>query len=268
MITTLPGAIDMKPGSAAKPLLRHRRSWSTEGAELDGAASWQPLHRRAPGPARCAPSTATTSGSCRPISRSIAAATSPATAAAATKTAITGSPAGSTTCSTSPATGSAPPRSRARWSSHASVAEAAVVGYPHDIKGQGIYAYVTLVVGVEPSAGLEQALRQQVRSEIGPIATPDLIHLTPGSAEDALRQDHAPHPAQDRRERIWRARRHLDPGRPVAGRRPHRRATSDWRTQPGLEAVVTGWIVAADIGGTQRGSRSPTSSPASGRASA
>jgi acetyl-CoA synthetase len=63
--------------------------------------------------------------------------------------------------------------------SHASVAEAAVVGYPHDIKGQGIYAYVTLVVGVEPNAGLEQALRQQVRSEIGPIATPDLIHFTP-----------------------------------------------------------------------------------------
>ena len=62
---------------------------------------------------------------------------------------------------------------------HEKVSEAAVVGYPHDIKGQGIYAYVTLVVGVEPSAGLEQALRQQVRNEISPIATPDLIHFTP-----------------------------------------------------------------------------------------
>src|SRR5688500_2928550 len=63
--------------------------------------------------------------------------------------------------------------------SHAAVAEAAVVGYPHDIKGQGIYAYVTLVVGEEPSAELEQALRQQVRTEISPIATPDILHFTP-----------------------------------------------------------------------------------------
>jgi acetyl-CoA synthetase len=63
--------------------------------------------------------------------------------------------------------------------SHAAVAEAAVVGYPHDIKGQGIYAYVTLVVDEAPSAELEQALRRQVRSEISPIATPDLIHFTP-----------------------------------------------------------------------------------------
>ena len=62
---------------------------------------------------------------------------------------------------------------------HAAVAEAAVVGYPHDIKGQGIYAYVTLIVGEPPSDALEQALRRQVRSEIGPIATPDLIHFTP-----------------------------------------------------------------------------------------
>jgi acetyl-CoA synthetase len=63
--------------------------------------------------------------------------------------------------------------------SHAAVAEAAVVGYPHDIKGQGIYAYVTLVVGEEPSPELEQALRQQVRTEISPIATPDILHFTP-----------------------------------------------------------------------------------------
>jgi acetyl-CoA synthetase len=55
-----------------------------------------------------------------------------------------------------------------------------VVGYPHDINGQGIYCYVTLIVGEAPSAGLEQALRQHVRTEIGPIASPDLIHFTPG----------------------------------------------------------------------------------------
>jgi acetyl-CoA synthetase len=63
--------------------------------------------------------------------------------------------------------------------SHPAVAEAAVVGYPHDLKGQGIYCYVTLVVGVEPSEALEKALRQHVRDEISPIATPDLIHFTP-----------------------------------------------------------------------------------------
>jgi acetyl-CoA synthetase len=62
---------------------------------------------------------------------------------------------------------------------HALVAEAAVVGYPHDIKGTGIYAYVTLNAGEEPSEALEAKLRQQVRTEIGAIATPDLIHFTP-----------------------------------------------------------------------------------------
>ena len=62
---------------------------------------------------------------------------------------------------------------------HDLVAEAAVVGFPHDIKGQGIYAYVTLNAGVEPTEEIAAALRQQVRTEIGPIATPDHIHLTP-----------------------------------------------------------------------------------------
>ncbi|HEY1504646.1 MAG TPA: acetate--CoA ligase [Stellaceae bacterium] len=60
------------------------------------------------------------------------------------------------------------------------VAEAAVVGYPHDIKGQGIYAYVTLKLGVEPSEPLRQELTQWVRKQIGPIATPDLIQWAPG----------------------------------------------------------------------------------------
>ena len=63
--------------------------------------------------------------------------------------------------------------------SHPSVAEAAVVGYPHDIKGQGIYCYVTLLVGEQPSELLEQQLRDHVRKEIGPIASPDIIHFTP-----------------------------------------------------------------------------------------
>ena len=63
---------------------------------------------------------------------------------------------------------------------HEAVAEAAVVGYPHDIKGEGIYAYVTLVAGVEHSDELRAELRQWVRKEIGPIASPDLIQWAPG----------------------------------------------------------------------------------------
>ncbi|MCB1495394.1 MAG: acetate--CoA ligase [Bauldia sp.] len=63
---------------------------------------------------------------------------------------------------------------------HPKVSEAAVVGYPHDIKGQGIYAYVTLMVGEEPSDALQNELKQWVRKEIGPIAQPDLIHFAPG----------------------------------------------------------------------------------------
>jgi acetyl-CoA synthetase len=63
---------------------------------------------------------------------------------------------------------------------HALVSEAAVVGYPHDIKGQGIYAYVTLMSGSEGSEDLRKELVAWVRREIGPIATPDIVHFTPG----------------------------------------------------------------------------------------
>jgi acetyl-CoA synthetase len=63
---------------------------------------------------------------------------------------------------------------------HALVSEAAVVGYPHDIKGQGIYAYVTLMAGTEPSDALRKELSGWVRKEIGPIASPDLIQFAPG----------------------------------------------------------------------------------------
>lgn len=62
---------------------------------------------------------------------------------------------------------------------HPSVSEAAVVGYPHDIKGQGIYCYVSLLGGVEPNDALLDELRQWVRKEIGPIATPDKIQWAP-----------------------------------------------------------------------------------------
>jgi acetyl-CoA synthetase len=64
--------------------------------------------------------------------------------------------------------------------SHRSVAEAAVVGYPHAIKGQGIYCYVTLMEGEAESEALDRALKQHVRTEIGPIATPDILHFTRG----------------------------------------------------------------------------------------
>ena len=62
---------------------------------------------------------------------------------------------------------------------HESVAEAAVVGYPHDIKGQGIYAYVTLMTGESASDTVETGIKQAVRQQIGPIATPDKIQFTP-----------------------------------------------------------------------------------------
>ena len=62
---------------------------------------------------------------------------------------------------------------------HPQVAESAVVGYPHDIKGQGIYAYVTLIEGCEPSDELAAELRQWTRKEIGPIATPDVLQWAP-----------------------------------------------------------------------------------------
>ncbi len=63
---------------------------------------------------------------------------------------------------------------------HPKVSESAVVGYPHDIKGQGIYAYVTLMEGIDPSDDLRQELSDWVRKEIGPIAKPDLLQWAPG----------------------------------------------------------------------------------------
>jgi acetyl-CoA synthetase len=62
---------------------------------------------------------------------------------------------------------------------HPKVSEAAVVGYPHDIKGQGIYAYVTLMAGEKPTEALRKELVQWVRTEIGPIASPDLVQFAP-----------------------------------------------------------------------------------------
>ena len=63
---------------------------------------------------------------------------------------------------------------------HPKVSESAVVGYPHDVKGQGIYAYVTLMEGLEPTEELKIELGNWVRNEIGPIAKPDLLQWAPG----------------------------------------------------------------------------------------
>jgi len=63
---------------------------------------------------------------------------------------------------------------------HPKVAEAAVVGCPHDIKGNGLYCYVTLNVGIQSSGELDRDLKHWVRRQIGPIATPDFIQFTPG----------------------------------------------------------------------------------------
>jgi len=63
---------------------------------------------------------------------------------------------------------------------HVAVSEAAVVGYPHDLKGQGIYAYVTVMEGIEPTEELRKELVAWVRKEIGPIASPDVIQFSPG----------------------------------------------------------------------------------------
>ena len=107
---------------------------------------------------------------------------------------------------------------------HPKVAEAAVVGYPHDIKGQGIYAYVTLRVrrGSERRAARSSWCLGAEGDQ--PDRRPRPVAMGARSAEDPLRQDHAAHPAQDRGGRAEPARRRLDPGR------PHRRRGA--RRQP------------------------------------
>ena len=107
---------------------------------------------------------------------------------------------------------------------HDAVSEAAVVGFPHDLKGQGIYAYVTLMQGTEATDALRKDLVAHVRKEIGPIASPDVIQFAARPAQDPIRQDHAPHPAQDRRERVRQPRRYVDPRGSVRRRGPDRQS--------------------------------------------
>ena len=101
---------------------------------------------------------------------------------------------------------------------HAKVAEAAVVGYPHDIKGQGIYAYVTLMAGVEPTEALRKELVGWVRKEIGPIASPDVIQFAPGLPKTRSGKIMRRILRKIAENEYRRARRHLDAGRPRRGR--------------------------------------------------
>ena len=230
LITPLPGATALKPGSATLPLLRRRAAGGRRrrrGSRRRLRAAISCIADSWPGQMRTRLS-ATTSASCRPISWPIRANISPATAAAATRTAITGSPAASTTSSTSPAT-AGHGRGRERAGRPPKVAEAAVVGYPHDIKGQGIYAYVTLMAGVEPTRGAAQGAGR-LGAQGHRRRSPRRRHpFRARPAEDAIGQDHAAHPAQDRRKRVRLARRHLDARRSFRRRRsdPQPRALSN-----------------------------------------
>ena len=105
--------------------------------------------------------------------------------------------------------------------SHDKVSEAAVVGYPHDIKGQGIYCYVTLMAGEEGSDELRKELVAHVRKEIGAIASPDKIQFAPGlpkTRSGKIMRRILRKIAED----DFGARRHLDAGRSGRGRRPDR----------------------------------------------
>ena len=180
-LITPPIGIEAEAGQRDEALLRRAaRRWWMPKATCSKAKRPATSCCWIPGPGRCARCTATINASSTPISARIPACTSPATAAGAMPTAITGSPAASTTSSTSAAIASARRKWKARWSRIAKVAEAAVVGFPHDIKGQGIYAYVTLVAGEAESDALRAELIAHVRHEIGPIATPDHLQWAPG----------------------------------------------------------------------------------------
>ena len=128
--------------------------------------------------------------------------------------------------------------------SHPKVAEAAVVGYPHDIKGQGIYCYVTLIAGQRAERGAAQGAGRARAQGDRPdrLAGPDPVLARP--AQDALGQDHAPHPAQDRRGRVLQPGRYLHAGRSGRGRRP--------RQQPAEQEAGRGRLTASRRTSTRR----------------
>ena len=116
---------------------------------------------------------------------------------------------------------------------HPMVAESAVVGYPHAIKGQGIYAYVTLMKGVEPTEELRKDLVKWVRSEIGPIASPDLIQWAPGLPKTRSGKIMRRILRKIAENDHGSSGRHLDPGRSFgcrgSDRQPHEQGLKRFR---------------------------------------
>ena len=180
LITPLPGAIDAEAGLGDPAVLRrqtrHRRRQRQYARRRHAKAI---SSCSIPGPARCAPCTAITSVSSTPISKPIRAMYFTGDGARRDDDGyywITGRVDDVINVS-GHRLGTAEVESA--LVAHPTVAEAAVVGFPHDIKGQGIYAYVTLKTGVDSSEDLRQELIAHVRKEIGPIATPDHLHWAP-----------------------------------------------------------------------------------------
>jgi acetyl-CoA synthetase len=202
LITPLPGATDLKPGSATRPF------FGVQPALVDAerARSWKAPPRAiscisTAGRARCARSMATTSASCRPISPPTRAMYFTGDGCRRDEDGyywITGRVDDVINVS-GHRMGTAEVESA--LVAHPKVSEAAVVGYPHDIKGQGIYAYVTLMEGEEPTTSCARSWSACPRRDRPDrLAGPDPVRA--GPAEDPFGQDHAPHPAQDRRGRF------------------------------------------------------------------
>ena len=137
---------------------------------------------------------------------------------------------------------------------HPAVAEAAVVGYPHDIKGQGIYCYVTLTIDIEPSRGSAKGAGGLGQEGNRPDRQPGRDPVGPGPAQDPLRQDHAPYPAQDRRQRDRQPGRHQHAGRPRRGPGADREPAVGLTARPALSrAAPAGPSVAAGVACTNAG---------------
>ena len=129
---------------------------------------------------------------------------------------------------------------------HPQVAEAAVVGFPHEIKGQGIYAYVTLMAGQDPDEELRGTLGAWVREQIGPIARPDLIQWAPGLPKTRSGKIMRRILRKIAGRRLCGIGRHLDAGRPCGGRRPDREPNeSGLLMKPALAAIALALILPA-----------------------
>ena len=166
------GDVSVLRGPAGGRGCQRRRCWTVPAKETSSS----PI----PGRARCAPSMAIMNASCRPISRPIPGKYFTGDGCRRDSDGyywITGRVDDVINVS-GHRMGTAEVESA--LVAHKDVSEAAVVGFPHEIKGQGIYAYVTLMTGTEPSAELRKELVAWVRKEIGPIAAPDVIQFAPG----------------------------------------------------------------------------------------